>query len=233
MVILEPQKNESYDSYINRILDSRKNKRNSGEYYERHHITPKCLGGCNDKDNLIYLYAQEHYFAHKLLALENPSNKQLQYAWWNMCHCFNDNRQIKVSSEDYALARQRFSQNISEQFAGENAYWYNKPHDEEVKRKISESLSGEKNPMFGKKHSDAVKKYISELNTGKRTGKDHPNARAVCCINTGEIFATAEEARKYCGLKNRSSITGCCSGQHKTAGTDPNTGEKLSWKYID
>ena len=30
------------------------------------------MNGSNDEDNLVYLYAQEHYYAHKLLAIENP-----------------------------------------------------------------------------------------------------------------------------------------------------------------
>ena len=32
------------------------------------------MNGSNDEDNLVYLYAQEHYYAHKLLAIENPKN---------------------------------------------------------------------------------------------------------------------------------------------------------------
>lgn len=37
-------------------------------YYEVHHITPRCLGGTDKQSNLIRLVAQDHYFAHKLLA---------------------------------------------------------------------------------------------------------------------------------------------------------------------
>ena len=36
------------------------------------------MNGSNDEDNLVYLYAQEHYYAHKLLAIENPKNNGLQ-----------------------------------------------------------------------------------------------------------------------------------------------------------
>ena len=32
-----------------------------------HHILPKCMGGTNDKDNLVYLTHKEHKLAHKLL----------------------------------------------------------------------------------------------------------------------------------------------------------------------
>lgn len=38
--------------------------------------------GCtNDEDNLIDLFAREHYEAHRLLVLENPNNHKLAYAW--------------------------------------------------------------------------------------------------------------------------------------------------------
>lgn len=82
-----PKENEKYNSYIQRILGYRNNIKDNGEYQEKHHIIPKCLGGSNDEDNLIFLYPQEHYYAHKLLALENPNNQKLQYAWWNMRQC--------------------------------------------------------------------------------------------------------------------------------------------------
>ena len=31
------------------------------EYYENHHILPKCLGGSDDPQNLIKLTAREHF----------------------------------------------------------------------------------------------------------------------------------------------------------------------------
>ena len=86
MVVI-PINKETYEMYIQRILNIRENKKDDKNYQERHHIIPKCLGGSDDSDNLIYLYAQEHYYAHKLLALENKTNNNLQYAWWNMCQC--------------------------------------------------------------------------------------------------------------------------------------------------
>ena len=71
----------TYNEFIQNILDTRgRFGVHEGEYKERHHVIPKCLGGTNDKNNLIDLYAKEHYIAHKLLALENPSNNGLQFA---------------------------------------------------------------------------------------------------------------------------------------------------------
>jgi hypothetical protein len=50
------------------------------KYVERHHIIPKCMGGSNDLDNLVYLTAREHFVAHQLLAKINPSIPGLIYA---------------------------------------------------------------------------------------------------------------------------------------------------------
>lgn len=237
IIIIIPLENEKYQDYINRILNARDNKKDVNNYQELHHIIPKCLNGTDDKSNLIYLYPQEHYYAHKLLALENPQCQGLQFAWWNMCHCRKagkDNDRIyQVNPDEYAEARVRFSKLISEKLSGENAYWYGKKQSEESNKKRSEKLSGENNPMYGKNHSQAVKDYISKLNKEKRTGGEHPRARKVRCINTNEIFNTATEAAKYCGLRSRSSITLCCKGNKESAGRNPLTGEKLYWEYVN
>lgn len=42
------------------------------------------MGGTNDEENLIDLFAQEHFIAHRLLTEENPDNEKLVYAWWCM-----------------------------------------------------------------------------------------------------------------------------------------------------
>ena len=64
----------TYDEFIQNILNTRGRFACGEEYHERHHITPRCMNGDNSKDNLIDLYAREHFIAHKLLAEENPQN---------------------------------------------------------------------------------------------------------------------------------------------------------------
>ena len=71
----------TYIEFINDILKTRGRFNCGDEYCERHHILPKCMGGGNERDNLIDLYAREHFIAHKLLALENPDNIKLQLAY--------------------------------------------------------------------------------------------------------------------------------------------------------
>lgn len=55
----------TYIEFINNILDTRGRFSCGDEYHERHHITPRCMGGTDDNDNLIDLFAREHFEAHK------------------------------------------------------------------------------------------------------------------------------------------------------------------------
>ena len=49
-------------------------------YKEKHHVIPKCLGGLNEKSNLIELTAREHFLCHCLLCEIDPENEKLKYA---------------------------------------------------------------------------------------------------------------------------------------------------------
>lgn len=42
------------------------------EYFEKHHIIPKSLGGSNEQNNLVRLTYREHYIAHWLLTKIYP-----------------------------------------------------------------------------------------------------------------------------------------------------------------
>ena len=55
----------------------------------------------------------------------------------------------------------------------------------------------------------------------------------VVCVNTGRQFFSMREAANWCGLKDTSNISRCCRGLRKTAGTHPQTKERLKWQYID
>lgn len=112
--------NLSYIDYINNIIKSRGQWNiPNAEYFESHHIIPKCLGGTGNirngrnrtkHENIIYLYPQEHYTAHKLLALENPDNISLLNPWLMMAFPKGKtNRSIEITPNDYAKLRQAWS----------------------------------------------------------------------------------------------------------------------------
>lgn len=51
---------------------------------ERHHITPKCLGGSDKKRNRVSLTPEEHYVAHMLLRRIYPQERGLWFALLRM-----------------------------------------------------------------------------------------------------------------------------------------------------
>lgn len=152
-----------------------------GEYHERHHITPKCIGGTDDEENLIDLYAREHFIAHMMLAKENPDNKKLTLAWHIMTNVKTTHQQrYQVTPEEYEESRIAYIKTM----IGEN----NPSKSEETRRKKSEAIKGEKNHNYGKHRSTSTRKKISEAHKGKvlsddtrkkisesKTGENNPN----------------------------------------------------------
>ena len=57
-----------YKSVYDKLILKAKNRIISPkEYYEKHHIIPKSIGGSDIDNNLVKLTYKEHYIAHKLL----------------------------------------------------------------------------------------------------------------------------------------------------------------------
>lgn len=167
-------KHVTYENFINNVLQTRGRHGCAGSYYETHHILPKCCGGNDNFENLIDLYAAEHFIAHKLLALENPNNKSLACAWWNMSSCVRKDagERYECTPEEYEEARIAFSKAVSELQKGENNSFFGKRHTAETKQKISDANRGVNHPNYGKSLPDDVKKKISDANSGRIPSKE-------------------------------------------------------------
>jgi len=85
-----------------RVIDS---------YVESHHILPKCLGGTDDKDNLVNLTPEEHYIIHQLLVKLHPDNYSLVFAAQKMC-------QGRANNKLYGWLRRRVAQAVSKLQSG-------------------------------------------------------------------------------------------------------------------
>ncbi len=178
----------TYQEFIQNILDTRGRFACGDEYHERHHIIPKCMNGSNEKENLIDLYAREHFIAHKMLADENPDNDGLILAY--TCMAFikrDDTERYELTPEEYEEVRIIHAKTISRRHTGEGNPFYGKYHTEETKQKIvefnsgrvyseetrkkmSDSLSGENNPMFGKHWSQQQIENMKQ----KMNGENNP-----------------------------------------------------------
>lgn len=214
---------ENYQGFIQNILETRGRFACGDEYHERHHILPKCMGGTNDEDNLIDLFAREHFEAHRLLALENPDIRELTYAWSMMS--YSKNGDYKITSEEY----EEIKIALSRMFSGDGNPMY------------GSHRCGEENPMYGKHHSEETRKKISNKAKGRYIGENNPNygkvyseediikqrkahAKEMKCIvqlDTDGNFINKYEsirlAHRETGI-NRQCISFCCQDKYEKAG---------------
>lgn len=139
-----------YNSIISRaVLEKRRRK--SEIYYEAHHIIPKCIGGTNNKDNLVLLTAREHFIAHQLLVKIYPLEYKLVFALRMMCA--STNKQIR-NNKEYKWIRELVAITSSNLQKGKSyGNKFQKGHILSI---------GENNGMYGKNHTDETKKIQSE-----------------------------------------------------------------------
>lgn len=69
------------------IDDRRAKQPQAPDYFEKHHIKPRCLGGGDEPENIIRLTPEDHLFAHLLLAKMHGG--KLWVAVHAMCHLVN------------------------------------------------------------------------------------------------------------------------------------------------
>ena len=243
---------ENYEEFINNIIESRGRFACGEAYHERHHIIPRCLGGTDNENNLIDLFAKEHFIAHKLLAQENPENNSLIYAWSCMAFVKGDNQErYELSAEEYDEARKAISEVMRNRIiTDETRENMRRASREKVqnpeyiqKQKDSHKglQAGENNPMFGKRHSEETRikiglstseraknfdwrKSIGDANRGPNNGRCHP----VYCPELDEYFWGAQEVENKYHIP-ATSVLRCCRGKRKHAGKHPTTGVLLSW----
>lgn len=172
-----------YNAIIEKAKSRGKIEEHSDQYYERHHIIPKSLGGSNSHENLVKLTFKEHFICHRLLIRIYPKENKMHYAFWMMCNGFKD-RDLKISSRAYAEAKENFiscklgiplSVETKEKISKskkENPcdYWVGKKHSKESKLKMSESA---KDRNISEEIETLRRKKISESCKGKVLSEEH------------------------------------------------------------
>jgi len=100
----------NYSKIYDKLIEKAKNRNIEG-YCERHHIIPRCMGGSDDKENLVDLTPEEHYLAHQLLVKIYPDNLKLVKAAVMMIPSRPNNKM-------YGWLRRRFSITQSQEQSG-------------------------------------------------------------------------------------------------------------------
>lgn len=151
----------NYKKIYDQIIQRAMNRALTG-YKERHHIIPRCIGGTNNIDNLVYLTAREHFIVHKLLCEIYPDNNKLFFAYRMMAimtDSKDNDRLYKIGSREFERIRALSSKLQSDINKGVSkssetiekirksciiSFSNRPPMSDETKEKISNSLKGRK-----------------------------------------------------------------------------------------
>lgn len=164
----------NYEKIYNALIE-RARHRILDEYVEKHHIVPRCMGGIDDKENIVKLTPEEHFVAHQLLVKIYTDVPGLVYALARLSSGKSTVRNNKL----YGWIKRILSTERSKAMLG-HKIWVNRKHTKETKEKISRSLidrsrinkiersdKGKSNQLRSHAHSDESKKKISESKSGK------------------------------------------------------------------
>ena len=172
--------------------------KSDGNYYERHHIIPKWLGGNDSKDNLVLLTAKEHYIAHYLLFMHYRDRSSAA-----AFHRMNNTCNMKYRcSKKYEEVRKWQSENLK----GSK----NPAKRKEVREKISNKIKGDKNgmfgrtgnknPFYGKTHSKEFLRYKQILHSNKILIRNEENTFSIlfeCVGDAAEHFECTKENIRF------------------------------------
>ena len=153
--------NNKYKKWYDMIIENAKNRDLTG-YKERHHIIPKCMGGSNNKENLVDLTAREHFICHWLLTkctTETFYKKKMQNALGKFVQQ-NSKQKRNLTSRQFDIARTAIAEANS-----------NRVYTKEMRQKISESNTGRTPWNKGKvglqEYSETAKEKLKELYSNK------------------------------------------------------------------
>ena len=116
------------------------------DYKERHHIVPKCLGGSDNKENLVDLTAREHFICHWLLTKMHTgeSKSKMVYALNGMKRNgkYTQRYETKITSRVYENLKKEFAIVHSATMKGRPAHNKGVPMAAEQKEKIKKTATG-------------------------------------------------------------------------------------------
>lgn len=142
-----------YQRIYNNLINRARNRILEG-YSERHHIIPKCIGGSDQKSNIVSLTPEEHYIAHLLLVKMYefcPEYEKLLFAAHKMTS--KSPFQKRSANKLYGWLRKRAIQAIKNLHTG-------RKRTEKTRLKMSKAARG-------RRKSEEHKKNLSKANLGK------------------------------------------------------------------
>jgi rubrerythrin len=126
-----------YQKVYTKLIENAQLRIKPNEYFEKHHIIPRSLGGDNSKENIVALTAREHFIAHLLLA------KIYGGGMWHAAHMMSNMK--RYSNRDYENVRKEHAKRVSEKQKGKILSAEARlriSEDKERAKKIGDALKG-------------------------------------------------------------------------------------------
>lgn len=221
-----------YQKHYNALISKAQHRSKPDQYCERHHIVPRCLGGDNSKDNIVWLTYKEHFLAHLLLHKMNPEHIGLNIAISRMIGS------EKNQGRSYEWIKKGLS-DFYAKFHSKNAIerWKNKEYKDRMsivsknvwdrdgyREGMRNKNLGANNPMYGKRMSRESKiKMTSKLksfNVWKSIKIKSSSKLGSGIYKKGEYvgeFSIRSEFEQIYGI-HRQLITKCLNNKAPQAG---------------
>ena len=185
----------NYEKIYYSIVAKRKQTAPDG-YAEKHHITPRSIGGSDDPDNLVLLTPREHFICHGLLVkmyTRTPQYYKMVKAFFMML-LESKNQARYCPSREYAKLKEAFS--------------------------LAQSVS-----QTGKNNSRFGTQWVTDLSSGKSFTLDKTlpipdnyvlgrNKKQTACPCCGGMFVL-RRAEKYCSAQCSKVMIGQSSKAHQ------------------
>lgn len=157
----------NYEAHYSRLIE-RARQRCLSDYCERHHVTPKCIGGGDDAENIVMLTPEEHYIAHLLLARIHRGNHRVIWAAIIMT---GGTSKMRRNNKCHGWLRRIFAEKMAKLATG-------RTHSKETLEKLRAAKIGKKRPP----HSEETKRKMREAALGKRKSEEHRAAMSMCRV---------------------------------------------------
>jgi hypothetical protein len=192
----------NYKRLYDRIIDkstSFKRKKGDGNYYERHHIIPRAIGGSDTIENFVLLTAKEHFVCHHLLTKFTTGSDKMKmcFAFWAMCNQLSGDvqRHYKVNAATYQYAKQQFAKSNSKKHKGKKIAQKNVDllRERMIANNPMKGRKGSKNPLFGLSRPEHVKQKIREAKAANKMF--HPTFKGVYLTPAGNFLSACDAAK--------------------------------------
>lgn len=224
-----------YRKHYDRLIDRAKNRTIlSGEYFEKHHIVPRCMEGTDDLENIVRLFPEEHYLAHLLLIKIYPNEPKLVLAARYMTNG-NKKNGGRTNNRMYGWVKRAFSKAMSDLNIGRKQSAetiekrtkslrgrVNGPLSEESIRKRTETrkLNGVKQkPPPTQETKDKISKTLRDKNNSKKINKEEK-------VKKKRILS--QEQKDHLSMMNTGKLRGPCPPETKDKISKANIGRKRS-----